>query len=207
MIRDEAVDIILRAVGNRKDKREDTVAAFVSAQEQMETTGDFYPWFLETENASQFTVMHEERVQLPSDFLSEIENDALWIISADAEIPLTRRPLDLMKANYPKTQFERPLYYDVSSIYLRLRPIPDQAYQLRMSYIGRDAPLTDNIENRWLKYASQWLIGSAGLKIAAEVGHSMAMKKFQTDIDVGKRGCYVQSEARIHTNQIYYLGS
>lgn len=205
MLRDEAVEVISRALGGRPGKRDHIIAALQQAQEHLEAHPTFYPWFLETENSAGSTVAGEERVVLPADFLAEKEEDSLWLLNP--ETPLTKRSLEVMRRMYPLPDTDLPANYAISGGYIRLRPVPNAIYSLRMIYYGRDRKLVANEENKWLRHASSWLIGIAGLQCANEAGHKGAIGNFTSMRDAARREVYVDSEARLHNNQTYLLGA
>lgn len=55
-----------------------------------------------------------------------------------------------------------------------MRPLADAVYNLRLWYIAKGLDLSgtygdaNNIENDWLKWASDWLIGETGAVIAEQ---------------------------------------
>lgn len=177
MLRDQAVDLLMKRLGNSKDVslRDDIIAEMVQAQATVLEGDVFHPWFLVTEEASSETTIGDERVELPDDFLSFWEYAGLYRYDDtldDPYVEMDREDWDLIKAhlNYSDT----PTHYDATGKYLLLRPLADAVYPLRLWYIGRGADLSgtygdgNNIENVWLKWASDWLIGETGIIIASQ---------------------------------------
>lgn len=179
MTRDEAVDTIMRRLGNwpNTDARDIIIAEMeVVIQNTLEQDPEFLPWFLLSEVYTGTTTANEERVELPPRFLQEWEDGALYIIDADnEEQPLVRDDLDVIKARTNGDGTDRPKYYDIVGGYYVLRPIPDDSYALKMRFYQADG--TDisgsygdanNVENTWLKWAADLVIGETGMVIAGQ---------------------------------------
>ena len=185
MLRDTAVDILMGRLGQRRDDSSNTfknliIQEMVFVQENILEGNAELPWFLVSENAEATTIVGEERLTLPSDFLREYENSALVRVKDNGdEVILVRDDWDLVK--YKITGEGAPTHYDIMGNYYLLRPIPDKEYILRMRYYQRDDTLmgdyggANNIENKWLKHASDWLIAETGAIVAAQQLQSNAM--------------------------------
>lgn len=179
MIRDAAVDLLMKRLGNQNDAtlRDDIIAEMVQAQETVLEGDVFHPWFLVSEEASNSTAIGEERVPLPVDFIDLWDEIGLYRYDAtlsDPYIEMARDDWELIKKqlNYSDT----PTHWDIGGSYLLMRPIPDAAYPLRFWYIAREPSLAGtygevgggNIENKWLYYASDWMLGEVGAVIAEQ---------------------------------------
>ncbi len=180
MLRDVAVDLLMKRLGNRKDLslRDDIINEMVYVQENILEGGPFYPFFLISEISDADTTAMEERVQLPTDFLHEWEDGALYYFNPDATknswVELTRDDWDLIKASYTTNTPGLMTHYDIVGNYFLLAPTPDAAYTLKFRYYAAAASLAGvygdaaNIENVWLDKASDWLIGEVGAIIASQ---------------------------------------
>ena len=70
---------------NRTDLNASILAEMLLVQSvHLEGQGTFTPWFLESEMSSASTVIDEERVPLPLDFLCAIEDEPLWLYDTTA---------------------------------------------------------------------------------------------------------------------------
>ena len=177
MLRDAAVDLMMKRLGNQTDTtlRDDIINEMVQAQAAMLEGDIFHPWFLVSEEASSQTNLGDERVLLPANFLALWEYGGLYRYDDtldDPYVEMGRDDWDLIKQelNYS----DKPTHWDIGGKYLLMRPLADADYPLRFWYIGRGADLSgtygdnNNIENVWLKWASDWLIGETGIVIAGQ---------------------------------------
>jgi hypothetical protein len=177
MLRDAAVDLLMKRLGNQNDVtlKDDIINEMVQAQETVLEGDVFHPWFLVSEEASNSTSVGEERVPLPEDFL------ALWTLGlyrydstqTDPYIEMVREDWDLIKT--VKNYSDEPTHWDIGGDYLLMRPLADAVYPLRFWYIARATSLagtygdvTTNVENAWLRWASDWLLGETGMVIAEQ---------------------------------------
>lgn len=179
MQRDEAVTIVARRLGNRTDLNSAIIAEMQLAQSTFEHhwPSDTYPWFLLTESASTSTNTDDERVQLPSDFIQEVEEAALWIQQDDGSyLEMCKYDLDTLRRAEPASG--RPRKYAVLGQYIHFWPVPDSTYAIKMIYVAEDTVLDSNVENKWLKYAPELLIAATGLRMAAYVQNKIVMDLF-----------------------------
>ena len=250
-MRSLAVSRIQRRLGFRKDLGSAILDELMTAQEKYERGvpvpivasaymgrflvggGSFLPWFLRTEITTITTTIGEERIDLPSDFLREYEEDALYWFNPAADpsvmqnrwIPLFKNdiqynrerwgnmwalppasPSDSQAAN---EWFEwGPKAYSLDGNYFRIFPIPQQVYTLKMIYYARDTPLDPNTdtENKWLKNASGVLMGEAGWQMAATARDDNRMQYFQMIRDEEVARLFVFTEGQQHENRTYQMG-
>lgn len=170
MTRDEAVTSIMNRLGNRTDLETDIITEMKIVQESVLEGHSWLPWFLLSEIATETTVADEERVELPTDFLLEDDDQALWWYdSSDTDNgwkPLAKDDLDILRERYPGTG--EPKAYALRGNYFIIKPTPDDSYTLKMSYYARDAALDTDIENEWLKHAADLLIAETCVVMAEE---------------------------------------
>lgn len=206
MLRDKAISIIARRLGNRTDLDADILDEMQLVQESLEH-GDKLPFFLLSEMASTSTTADEERVVLPGDFLKEYEEGALWYYDASAAeqwTPLTRAAMEELKGAELGTG--EPQYYALADNYIRLAPIPDAVYSLKMLYYAEDTVLDTDIENNWLKYAPEWIIAETGARVATYIQNDKLVQRFMQDILTSSDRFWRYAEARKHSNQDYRMG-
>jgi hypothetical protein len=179
MIRDAAVDLIMKRLGNQTNTslRQDIINEMVQAQESVLEADVFHPWFLVSEESSSATTIADERVLLPSDFLALWDYAGLYRYDASLEDPyieMSRGDWDIIKGQF--NYADKPTHWDISGNYLLMRPLADAAYPLRFWYIAKGSSLAGtygetgggNVENVWLKWASDWLIAETGMVIAEQ---------------------------------------
>lgn len=207
MTRDEAVAMIKIQLGFRTDQTDNIVTALKLAQTNLEQEA-VKPWFLLSERVTISTSADEPRIQLPTDFLLEHEENGLTYIPSDTSedpVILTKDSMDQLKSIY-KAEEGEPEAYALDGMYFRIFPIPDDAYTLEMYYYGSDDVLSTNITNGWLTYAPMLLMGEAGLIIAGGLRDAAANGIFSRWRAEGRTQLYRQNEARKHTNTSPQIG-
>lgn len=175
MLRDAAVDIIMFRSGNRKDPglRDAIIAEMAYVQENILEHANFQPYFLLTETVPLSTTVGDERISVPSDFIMEWEEGALYLVEDDGSLTLLYKD-DMEKIRANTSGVGKPIAYDLAGEYFLLGPTPDKVYNLQMKYYGKAESLAGtygdaaNIENVWLKNASDWFIAEVGAIIAAQ---------------------------------------
>ena len=172
MIRDEAVAELQIIMGFRSDLSSSIVTALQIAQKHFEQSWpdpSNLPWFLITERATASTTANEERLAKPADWLGDIEEDGLWLTNPDGkEILLEKADLDDLRELYGNSTAAFPKAYAFDGLYYRLFPKPNAIYLSKMQYFSEAPTLSlGTSENSWLKYASDILIGRAGIILCA----------------------------------------
>jgi hypothetical protein len=220
MTRDQITAAIKRRLGFWTGNDSEIATELQEAQIRLEQGivlpkgGIFLPWFLVSEVASAAMVSGEERSPLPTDFLSELEEGALWLYDANAPTdtqfkPLAKDDLDFLKADQPGTG--SPVAYSQSGTYFRLKPTPDSSAaankSLKLLYRAKDAILSTGVsENNWTKYAHELMVGEAGTMIAQSLRDPTAAKIFGDTVVVERHRLYMATESRLHENRRYIIG-
>lgn len=177
MTRDEFVDTLMKRLGRQRDTmlRDDIIAEMVIAQSQILEGDTVSPWFLVSEEATSGTVVGEERVVLPADFIALWQYGILQRYDSaldDPYVEMCREDWDLisLNLNYSGT----PTHYDLAGMYFLMRPLADEVYPLKFYYIRRGVDLSgtygdaNNIQNVWLEHANDWFMGEVGMVIAEQ---------------------------------------
>lgn len=203
MLRDSLFALLGMRLGNRADLIPRMGLEVQFLQESILEQHEWLPWFLETEVTSTLTVPGEERVQLPADFLAEIEDQALWLypdVGPSVCIPLRKMPYDEMIVRYRGSG--RPVAYSISGKYFILAYIPDRAYTLKMRYMAKDVILDSNIQNKWLTYAADVVIAELGVIMAEKhMQHFELAATFRADAKAAWAKLYATHIARTEVNQ------
>lgn len=203
MTRDEAVSRVQQELSFRSDKATEIQSLLKDAQVELEREPEL-PWFLKSEISSANTIINEERVLLPLDFLRELdddEEDGLYVFDSAAAVdeqwaPLEKTTLPTIRAVF-QSKTGKPKAYVLDDEYFRLGPKPDKVYTLKMMYYQTDTVLSSNIENKWLKYAHELLIGIAGRKIAGgPLRDTMALQSFKEMEMRARTRLYTENIAR-----------
>ena len=208
MNRSAAVGRVQAILGFRTDLVSTIEGALQDAQIDLELQPPL-PWFLVTEVSSNATVKDEERVIVPVNFLQDFEEDPLWYFDgtlADAEqwVVLPRDDLQILRANHPGSG--KPKAYALVGQNYRIFPTPDAVYTLKQIYYKTDALLATNIENDWLKYAPNVLIGEAGLLLPPAVRSPESTTDFQRMSQKARVLLDHATEQRLNSNRRYIMG-
>lgn len=168
MTRDEVVQILGWRLGNRTDMQERILREMDFVQTTVLEENEWLPWFLESEWANALTTVGEARVPLPVDMLVEIEESHLYISKDGGEQKrLVKKDHDTAKSLRPGSG--QPEFYAIAAGYFHFFPTPDYAYELGMRYMARDVLMSAaNVETKWLKHASDLVIGEVGAAIAGK---------------------------------------
>jgi hypothetical protein len=177
MTLDEAVAEVVLGLGFRRDLALESATQIRIAQQYFERSWpeqSLLPWFLITERAVTSTVINEERLTKPTDWLGDVEDDALWLTNTlGKEILIEKSPLDDLRQLYQNASPGFPQGYGFDGYYYRLFPKPDAAYAARMQYYQKDTLLVSGADtNKWLTEAPDILIGRAGAVLAGAGGNA-----------------------------------
>lgn len=209
MTRDQAVAQMQMILGFRSDKASELRTQLMYAQQNLESQ-EFLPWFLRSEVAYTTTTIDESRLALPDDFIREDEDEALFLYDADAEedeqwTALEKADTDTLRSVYQSTT-GAPEAYSITPDYFRIMPIADEEYTIKLVYYAKDTVLSNDVENKWLKHASDWLMGAAGQPIAAGLRDTAALNIFRDMEARGRAAMIKASTAREAENRRYVMG-
>ncbi len=174
MLRDAAVDLLMKRLGNRNDTAlKDTIISEMVFVQDFVLEGAFpLPWFLVTKDASLVTVASTETVALPTDYLAAWEDGGLARVDASGdEIRMLREDYDILRKE--KTGEGTPDYFDILNETLYLRLVPNSVISLVLWYYAKGVSFSgsygdaNNIENNWLKYAADLVLAETGAIMAA----------------------------------------
>jgi hypothetical protein len=208
MLRSQAVARAQRILGFTTAHETALIEQLQDAQQEFEQDAEL-PWFLRREISSVSTTIDEERVQVPPDFLREVEEDALYYFDpaaddADKYTTLVKEELAFLRGDLPGTG--SPSHYALDGIYFRVFPTPDEVYTLKMIYYAKDALLTTDIENDWLKYLPTLMIGRAGQVVAASTRNPEAVVEFKRLESLGLGLLIRGNVARAAAGRTYVMG-
>ena len=212
MLRGAAVSLLEGRLGNRTNITATIILEMIQAQETVcEMNGLFTPWFLETKTRATLgsTTVDVEELALPADWLGEIEEQSIWIYDAsNTDTPYTelrKGSYDVALQRFPTAAI--PQRYTLNNDQLLFSPTPDAVYDIRARYFAKAPSLSTNIENNWLKYASDWLIAETGLIIARDhIQNDVMAQRFIQAAQRGRDRVFVANEARQHVGRVYGMG-
>ena len=200
MLRDAAVAILQKRLGNRTDLADDIVTEMQLQQLELEQA-EVLPWFLMTTDATLTTeVGAPDQLVIPSDFLREVEEDALEWYNVDTWTQLDKDDYDRIK-RADLTDFTAPSYYAILGPSLFFRPSPTEQITLRWTYYAKAALLTSNIENVWLEHAPGVLINATGHEMAKYLQNPKLEALFAKSLARSVNAMWTQDEQRKLSNQ------
>lgn len=209
MTRDEIVAQVQLLLGFRTDQL-NTITAQIAIQQnylEQEVQWAIYPWFLYTERANALTEANDERVQKPTDWIADVEEDGIWITDTDGiEHLLIKSEQNKLRLTFVDSDPTFPQYYASSGDYYRFFPTPDAIYTLRMIYYQKDEIISvGSGENRWMKYASNCLIGRVGLMLSG-AGNNARRDMFSALYQESKTAIERKSFDELTVNRQYAMG-
>lgn len=209
MLRDTVVSIIAERLNNRTDLNAAIIAEMQLAQEtRLEQNGRFTPWFMLTPTIQELvTIIGASAIVLPDNFVSEAEEEPLWVQDVESQDFRQLRKVSLAEGKmfYPGTG--EPKAYSFTGTLFTLYPTPDKLTTIFLRYNAKQASLATNIENAWLKYASDLMIAEVATVIAAQKMQNKELAAvFASARDDAWQRLFVMHESLQHTNREYSMG-
>ena len=186
MLRDAAVDLLMNRLGQRTGTtlKDQIIGEMVFVQENLLEGNATQFWFTVQDSVGLVTAADTETVALPTDFMQEWEEGALYITeTAGTKKEVKKADWDSIAIHTSLLSTGLPEFYSIDTTNISLRKIPDIVYTLDMKYHAKQASLAGvtgdaaNVENGWLEHASDWLIGETGTIIASQYLQSETMVK------------------------------
>lgn len=212
MIRDLAVDILMGRLGNRTSTtlQQAVIDEMVFVQENLLEGRAELPWFLLTNTVSVSTVTDTVSLALPTGFLMEWEEGEIYLQNSDgSETALIKEDWDILKTETTLDGTGKPTHYDIAGDNYLFRKTPDAVYELQQRYYKEALSLAGiygdaaNIENAWLKEASDWLIAETGVVVASQRLQSDKMANmFMKQSDLAMKRIMTKHIARIESNKV-----
>lgn len=169
----------------------------------------FLPWFTETVDTTQVITANVETLAKPTNFIREKDGFGLAYYDPDTAkyIELPKDDYDALVRNLDPTGTTPAGYAIVGDNYY-FRPVPTQGWNLRLTYHARQAdPTLTNIENNWMKWAPDLMIGEVGYVCAMMYLQSPAQAApFDTMRKEAIQRLNVMHEAHEHANRDYRMG-
>ncbi len=207
MTRDKARALVAAKLGFRTDLNTTIDLELQLVQSEMlEKDHEFKPWFLFTDytNVSFVTAAGVDYVNLPADFLLQLEDTFLYFQEPDAtgnEYPWSPIRANLLSEVMAQITTDGvPSFCSVQGSRLYIRPTPQEVYTLRLFYYRSDTALTSNITNLWLTHAPTWLINATASKIAGEyLQDEAAAQQLDNAAATARKRIWLETEARMNT--------
>jgi len=206
-------DIGFRPAGNPLEAT--IVDVLQEAQRDLEK-GKTLPKFLLLEDQTLTLVAATHTVAKPARFLRENDDTRIRFFPPSSTIPrflMRKLYIDAVEANLkPHNNPNASIQPTAPSVYVMRQStidfitIADQTYTLYWDYFQSDVVLTTDVENLWLKNASDWLIGEAGLRIAKSLGNQQAIGTFTDLRAAGRAAVFAEDIASEEASGPFVMG-
>lgn len=191
MTRGEAVRRIDDALGFRQtghDRTSTIVLRLQEAQRDLEK-GKTLPKFLLQEDQTISLLSGEHEVALPTGFIRVDDDNGLYWINDNSHLrtylkafhnyrDAVASQLTQQRPDQPAVQTMVPGAYVIRKSTIDFIVFADRDYEFVWNYYKAGTLLTSDIENEWLLYAPEWLIGEAGYRTALDLRDQGAMQIF-----------------------------
>lgn len=202
MTKAELIQLLGWRLGDRDDMAARAELELDFIQDNQLEGATWCPWFLVSELAHASTTAGETRLPLPEDFLMELEESHLYILSPDgAKVELVKKDLDILdRENQSPGQ---PIAYAISGSYFHFYPVPDLDYTIQMRYYAKASRVKDDtVVSPWLTHASDLVLAELGAVIAGKhIKDAEAAMGFAQDAQVARKRLYDKHTALGEINQ------
>ena len=150
------------------------------AQRDLEK-GKTLPRFLLQEDQTLVLLAGTHSNPLPVGFLREDDDNRLHFFNPSSDIAQYLKPKrynDAVVANLREQGPIGPSIYVIRNQTIDFITLANVNYTLTWNYYKADALLNIDIENAWLREASEWLIGEAGYRMAKDMRDSDGVQLF-----------------------------
>jgi hypothetical protein len=216
MLRSAAITVIQRGLGFRDDLTNEIISALQEAQ-RLEELGKDLPYFLKQEDEAFAITSGTGEIALPTGFIQEVQGETFHFrdgttnnrvyLEKFIDLQRLRQTLDTSDA-VPGA----PKAYYLRKATVLVYPERDAAYSATWSYYKQAESLATDIENSWLAYAPDLLIGKAGMIICEDIGISdpgmqARQTRFTRRYAEARNGLFAQGEERERENYPTSMGS
>jgi hypothetical protein len=150
------------------------------AQRDLEK-GKTLPRFLIQENQTLTLLADTHSVLLPTGFIRESDDNRLHFFNQSSDIAQYLKPKrysDAVVSNLREQGPVGPSIYVIRNQTIDFITLADVDYVLSWDYYKADAVLQTDVENAWLREASEWLIGEAGYRMAKDLRDADGVQLF-----------------------------
>lgn len=207
MNRSAAVALMKQGLGFRQSLDDVCVVALQQAQRLVEG-GRTLPRFLIVEDAPIAITSGSGAITLPTGFIRVADNRGPYTLDLQ-NAPKFIEKFEILKlrARFSASAAGRPRGYSLRNTDIVFLPTRDAAYTAYWSYYAQAALLTTDIENSWLQYAPDVLIGRAGMLVAKDTRDKEAYDKFEKLYNEAWVVAFAESELREEAGDPIIMGS
>lgn len=190
LTRAQAVARVKQGLGWRRDKADEILLELRIQQEELEK-GQSLPRWLRTEGTITGTA-NVATANLPTGFIRWDDESDIFMADADGVLGVVSivDHGDLILYGQDEETGEvlegAALRLAVRATQVIVRPVPEKAWTLDAAWYFKDTDLTDVADaasNRWLTNAPLVLVGKAGMRLAQDLEHDRAYKKFREEFE------------------------
>jgi hypothetical protein len=198
MIRSTAVSIIKRGLGFRQTQDSAIIAALQQAQRDVELGQTLPNWLLAFDQPIT-VISGAPTASLPTGFIRFHDDYPVYYLSGVSQIFLSKRnpteayqayvasgspdddSLILTAGTYPRVFTQR------NKTTVQFYPTPMLNLTVYATFYKAAVTLDADVENAWLQYAPNYLIGLAGVMVAGDLRDKGAEQKFNTMAQIGHK--------------------
>ena len=184
--RDEVVQELRYALGNRQDAAARMLSTLDFVQVHKLERAPELPWFLLSDDTYQDTVSGQEYLTVPTDFLREHEDGALWNVGLASKYDSTdvdwkgmgKDTHNVLRDFYrDNTDTDDSCHYSLDGDKWRLADVPDAAYRIFYKYYQKQtvpsALAGGSSTNAWITNAGDLLVAEA----AKHLGNQLQFRR------------------------------
>lgn len=206
----EALDLMIKRLGNRKNFPREELLMELNLKIKEKERGSFLPWFLEATHEVEI-VPPASYIELPADFLREFEGGQLELVTAAGYTTYpVKRSYEVITQTYKDyVEAGPPGAYAIYGGRLYLAPRPDTTYLVSLPYLRKSAEVVDDATevSDWLAEAFNFITYAALMDIAANnLKDDNSAQKFSGLANAAFVELYKYHESRQHTNADYNIG-
>lgn len=179
------------------------------AQRDLES-GKTLPRFLIREDQPLTLLAGTHTAALPTGFIREDDDNRLHFFTPTSDIAQYLKPKrynDAVIANLREQGPIGPSVYVIRASTIDFVTTADVNYSLVWNYFAAASLLTADIENSWLREASEWLIGEAGYRMAKDLRDPDAVSLFDGLRTQGRAACFGDIIADEDAGGPYIMGA
>jgi hypothetical protein len=199
----EAVDVVAYRLGKRTDLDTYIKTEMQLAQKALEA-GPLLPWFLIPTDQYTTLVAGEKRLTLPTGFLREYEDGAVWRLDTDCNFhKIEKTHVDVLREvdSDAVEADEKPAYYQLAGSFFHFAPTPEVDTTILLLFYAAAADLSaDTDTNVWLDNAPEVLICKTGMRMAQWLRSTELFAMFQAQYVEAMQGLDRANTARYMEN-------
>lgn len=172
--------------------------------------GPFHPWFLEKRSSGLTAVVDTHQVNLPSDFLLQVEDTDLYLVDSEGERELIPRGYhEDLESRFLGEDSALPEGYDIFGGQLWFGPSPDEAYEIQLKYYKTTTPPPDtsaSVSNEWVLNAQGLVVAAASERLMRTyIKDTKRATEFAAEAAQKMVSLHKYHEARAHANMDYRI--